>query len=212
MVSTLQIISYSDWGANYSKLWSGKRRGKGMFLLPTSSYNIGAELRSIISQPSPWAQQMSMYVHCGIQRCCLYERACLCLSSLCQDEPEACSTPLPLHLYPVFPMKEIWASKAEEHQRVPAAAVGPWQQRQGTLLHTCPMRQMWSLRLPVPVPLCLGAPTSRRLQGNNIQGIMGTLMRAAGHGRWHEQEQAQRAGTVPASWTFLDLVYCLPPS
>lgn len=55
--------------------------------------------------------------------------ACLCLSPPCQDEPEARSAPLPLRSYPVFPVKEIWASRAEEHWGVPAAAAGLGQQR-----------------------------------------------------------------------------------
>ena len=142
MASTLQIVSYSDCGANYSKPGSGKRRGKGMFVLPASSRNTGAQFRSMVSQPSPWAQRMSMYVHRGTQGCCPCGWACLCLSPPCQDEPEACSAPLPLHLYPVFPAKEIWASGAEERRGVPAAAAGLRQWRQGMLLHTCPVRQV----------------------------------------------------------------------
>lgn len=70
IVSTLQIASYSDWRANYPKPGSGERRGKGMFVLPALSRSTGAKQKSMVFQPSPWAQQMTLYAHCGIQEHC----------------------------------------------------------------------------------------------------------------------------------------------
>lgn len=113
-----------------------------MFVLLAPSQNAGAKFRSTVSYVSPWAQQRGVYIQRGTQECSPCRWACLCLSPPCQDEPEARSAPLPLRLYPVFPVKEIWASRAEEHWGVPAAAAGLRLRRQGLLLHTCPTRQV----------------------------------------------------------------------
>lgn len=154
MAGALQNANHSNRGANYSKQGVGRDKERGCS--HCSSHSRGAAL--MISRASPQAEQKSVCVPKGAShRPC--GQACLCLSPPCQDEPEAHSAPHPPCSYPVFPMKEIWASGTEKQRGSRPQRWGcvgaAWA---GDVLHTCTTRQVPPQQHPLP-PL----PRSRRL-------------------------------------------------
>lgn len=121
------------WGA-------GKEEERGRLYCCTHSG--GAALRSMHSHASLQAGRAA-----GASRR-LCGQACLCLSPPCQDEPEARSAPHPLRSYPVFPVKEIWASGTEE-QRGSQPWWQSWRVQKSTGPHTCTTRQVPPLQCPL---------------------------------------------------------------
>lgn len=105
------------------------------------THSRGAALRSMHSHASLQAGRAA-----GASRR-LCGQACLCLSPPCQDEPEARSAPHPLRSYPVFPVKEIWASGTEE-QWGSQQRWQSWGVQKSTRPHTCTTRQVPPLQCP----------------------------------------------------------------
>lgn len=163
-----------------------------MFVLSASSHNAGAKFRKVASKTSPWAPQRSMSVQRGTQGCCRGDgHVCVCHLPVRMSWRLTLLPPAP-SLYPVFPAKEIWARGAEKHRGVPEPWRG-WGSRGRTHYHT-PAPKAGATR-GLPLPLQSRSPQPRDThhqmaspQESCGQGSLGTLVRAAGHGRWHRQK------------------------
>lgn len=149
-----------------------------------------------------------MSVQRGTQGCCPWGWACLCLSPPCQDELEARSaSPSPPRLVSCFPREGNLGKRGGKAPGGPGDMAGLGQQKQNTLPHTCLKGGCHLGAAPAPAeqePPAQGHPPPDGFTQESCgQRSLGTILRTTGHGRWHRQEKTQRAGTVPARWTFL---------